>query len=173
MRFSTALLRSWRSGPTEFGGNLFPAHPSRATLLLVKLLIEFEDTPGAHELAGGGGDLAAFLSFAAMRGFGAQHPLIALADRLHDAFGVPIGPFTVFYEAEPEDSEDREKLALAWQDVTTLDAAVSAALVAVNDEQCMALVRRAGTPAVFDDLATLHHDLAANPDTRIRMTYAL
>lgn len=139
----------------------------------MQLLIEFEDTPGAREIDGGGSDLAAFLSFAAMRGFGAQHPLIALADRLHSAFQVPIGPFTVFYEANPQDAEDREKLELAWQDVSTLDSAVSAALTAADDDQCTALVRRSGTGAVFDDMAALHALLRQHPHSRIRMTYAL
>ncbi len=101
----------------------------------MKLLFEANDGKGASELPGGGNDLAAFLSFASMRGFGANHPLIALADRLHDTYRVPMGPLSMFYEAEPDDAEDREKLALAWQDAADLAAALSRLLAASGGEQ--------------------------------------
>ena len=67
--------------------------PRRArTLLVMQLHVEVEGN-AAMPLAipGGGAEFVAFISFANSRGFGAQHPYIALADRLHDAFGVSLG----------------------------------------------------------------------------------
>jgi hypothetical protein len=96
----------------------------------VQLFLEIEGGPGSVTLPGGGAALVAFMSFAVSRGFGATHPLIALADRLHDAHHVRLGPLTTFYDAAAEDAEDREKLELAWQPAgpprESLDALIAA-----------------------------------------------
>ena len=47
----------------------------------MQLWLEVEGIPARFELPGGGSALVAFMSFAVSRGFGATHPLIALADR--------------------------------------------------------------------------------------------
>ena len=83
----------------------------RLLSFLVQLWLDIEGRPGRFELPGGGSALVAFMSFAVSRGFGATHPLIALADRLHDEHRVRLGALTTFYEAEPEDSEDRENIS--------------------------------------------------------------
>lgn len=141
----------------------------------MKLLFELEGGDGAQELPGGGNDLAAFLSFAAMRGFGANHPLIALADRLHDTHRVPMGPLSMFYEAEPEDAEDREKLELAWQDARDLANSLSRLLTASDDRQVLALIERASAPSLLADLAALNElaTAAATSHQNVRMTYVL
>ena len=81
----------------------------------MQLWLDIEGSPVRRELPGGGSQLIAFMSFAVSRGFGATHPLIALADRLYSEHNVRMGPLTTFYEAEAEDSEDREKLEMTWQ----------------------------------------------------------
>lgn len=139
----------------------------------MQLFLELTAEPGPIELTQGGADLAAFLSFAAMRGFGAQHPLIALADRLHGVYAVPMGPLSHFYEAEPEDSEDRERLELAWQPASTLSEALTRALEASTDAQAVSLLARAGTPTVFEGMQELLALLQRQPNSKARMTYAL
>src|SRR5690606_38334283 len=64
----------------------------------VRLTMEIEGEQAPATLPGDGRDLVAFMSFAVVRGFGAQHPLIALADRLHANHGVRLGPLTTFYD---------------------------------------------------------------------------
>ncbi len=86
-------------------GSPFPVR--RLLSDVVQLWLDIEDTASRLELPDGGQALVAFMSFAVSRGFGATHPLIALADRLHDEHRVRLGALTTFYEAEPEDSEDR------------------------------------------------------------------
>ena len=142
----------------------------------MRLQLETEGQPGSFTPPGDGAALAAFLSFAVSRGFGAQHPLIALADRLHDQFHVKFGPLTTFYDAVAEDEEDREKLEQAWQEAGPLRDAFEQSLCAMHsDEQCQALVRRAQAedlPAEAQSLiAPLRAAEAAN--ARVRLVYAL
>jgi len=142
----------------------------------MRLWLEVEGEPGRIGLPGEGADLVAFLSFAVSRGFGAAHPLIALADRLHDEHRVRMGPLTTFYEAEPEDQEDVEKLELAWQDPAPLrDELRKAAAAITSDPQAAALAARTNAPG----LAAQARALAAALDSpiaagrRVRMVYAL
>lgn len=142
----------------------------------MRLRIETEGQDPPAELPGNGEALIAFMSFAVSRGFGAVHPLIALADRLHDQFGVRLGPLTTFYEEEAEDDEDREKLELAWQEAEPLQACLDAVVGALkSDEQCQALVRR-GNAEDLAAQATAARDLlaaAAANGWRVRLVYAL
>ena len=142
----------------------------------MQLWLEIEGQPGRLELPGGGSALIAFMSFAVSRGFGATHPLIALADRLHSEHAVRFGPLTTFYEAEAEDSEDREKLELAWQEPAALAAElrkVAAAIAA--DPMCETLARRGGGCAIPEEAAALAALLEAPgaAGTRVRLVYAL
>ncbi|GMV84384.1 MAG: hypothetical protein AMXMBFR80_02420 [Dehalococcoidia bacterium] len=142
----------------------------------MRLWLEVEGEPGSIELPDGGSDLVGFLSFAVSRGFGATHPLIALADRLHDAHRVRMGPLTTFYEAEAEDQEDVEKLEMAWQDPAPLRDELAKVIAALeSDEQAAALVRRAGAERLGAQAAALVSALepliAAR--RRVRMVYAL
>ncbi len=126
--------------------------------------------------ADGGPDLVAFMSFAVMRGFGAQHALIALADRLEREHRVGLGPLTTFYAAGPEDSEDREKLELAWQEAGPLVESLEATIRAIGvDAQCQALVRRAEAPGLAEQMQSLVAPLqaAATENARVRMVYEL
>ena len=114
----------------------------------VQLWLEVEGDPGRFELPGGGSELIAFMSFAVSRGFGATHPLIALADRLHDEHKVRMGPLTTFYEAEAEDAEDREKLELALQDPAPLAAELREAAARHRDRPGLRHLR---TPRRFSE----------------------
>lgn len=142
----------------------------------MRLELEVEGQDARFTPPGGGAALAAFLSFAAMRGFGAQHPLLALADRLHDRFHVKFGPLTTFYEATPDDDEDREKLEQAWQDPGPLREALEACACAMaSDKQCQALLRRADAIDLQREAASLAAPLNAAQDAgaRVRMVYTL
>lgn len=142
----------------------------------VQLWMEVEGLAGRVEAPSGGGQLVAFMSFAVMRGFGAQHPLIALADRLHDVHKVRFGPLTTFYEAEAEDAEDREKLEMAWQEAGPLAASIEAIRSAIpGDEQALALLKRAGADSLVEQAEGLLPALqdAEAAGRRVRLVYAL
>lgn len=141
----------------------------------MQLWLEVEGRPGRLELPGGGSALVAFMSFAVSRGFGATHPLIALADRLHDEHHVRLGALTTFYEAEPEDSEDREKLEMAWQSPDTLLTDLDGiARAFASDPLCTTFARRADAEALPDEAAALRVLLAGVGDgSRVRLVYAL
>lgn len=141
----------------------------------VQLWLEIENSPGRRELPGGGSALVAFMSFAVSRGFGATHPLIALADRLHDEHRVRLGALTTFYEAEPEDAEDREKLELAWQAPATLREDLDGiARAFAADPMCATLARRGDAAALPGEAAALRALLDSAPaDARVRLVYAL
>jgi hypothetical protein len=116
------------------------------------------------------------MSFAVSRGFGAVHPLIALADRLHDEHHVAIGPLTTFYEAASGDSEDAEKLDLAWQHAAPLRQSLEGLVAALRaDPQAAALERRAAAGAVGEQAAALLPCLgrAEARGARVRLSYAL
>jgi hypothetical protein len=142
----------------------------------MRLTVEIEGNGIAPALPSDGADLVALMSFAVVRGFGANHPLIAFADRLHDVHHVRLGPLTTFYEAKAEDAEDREKLELSWQPAAALAeslAAISAALA--SDAQLRALVHRAGSADLAAQIATLQAQLAAPAadGKRVRLGYEL
>jgi len=125
---------------------------------------------------GGGAALIAFMSFAVSRGFGATHPLIALADRLHDTHRVRLGPLTTFYEADAEDSEDVEKLELAWQPAAELADALTQLAAALDaDPLAATLARRGMAEPLRDEAAALASSLAAPAaeGARARLVYSL
>lgn len=127
-------------------------------------------------LPGEGADLVAFMSFAVVRGFGAQHPLIALADRLHAAHGVKMGPLTTFYDGSVEDEEDAEKLELAWQASAPLHEALARTAQALETDAVAAtLARRAGAPGLLDQVYALLGPLerAEARGARVRLVYTL
>jgi hypothetical protein len=116
------------------------------------------------------------MSFAVMRGFGATHPLIALADRLHDEHDIRMGPLTTFYEAEAEDAEDREKLELAWQEPAFLREQVRKLAAAFEtDPMLTTLARRAGAESLPGEASGLAEllDPAAGAGGRVRLVFAL
>lgn len=138
----------------------------------MELIVEVEGGEAAS-LPGGGADLVAFMSFCVMRGFGAQHPLLALAERA-EAMGVAMGPLTLFYAADVEDSEDREKAGLAWQEAGPLAAAVGGLLgMLAVDEPAVAFVRRAAAGGLGDDLLLLQAIArrAESEGVRLRLLY--
>lgn len=155
--------------PRSVGGSLLPSLP-------VQLWLEIEGEPGRLELPGQGSQLIAFMSFAVSRGFGAQHPLIALADRLYEQYRVRMGPLTTFYEAEAEDAEDMEKLDLAWQDAPPLREELLKMGEAIpGDELCVTFLRRANSPGLVAEAEALA-GLLERPATegkRVRLVYAL
>jgi hypothetical protein len=147
------------------------AYPRRA----MRLVCESEATHRVFVPEGGGEALIAFMSFALSRGFGAAHPLIALADRLHEVHGVRLGPLTNFYDARIEDAEDAEKRELTWQDAEELAETLGALVKAVGlDGQCAALMRRGGAATLACEAnALLTHLRAEPPGARVRLGYEL
>ncbi|HMO96787.1 MAG TPA: hypothetical protein PKD27_11770 [Tepidiformaceae bacterium] len=142
----------------------------------MRLRVEVEGQPTAIDLPGDGAELVALMSFAVSRGFGATHPLIALADRLHDKHHVRWGPLTIFYEAEAEDAEDNEKLEMAWQPAGPLrEELVKLAAAIAADEQSQTLVRRAAAEAVPAQATALAAALepAIAEGRRVRLVYDL
>ena len=150
----------------------FSRYPQHTLELMVEIEGEGPQPPLPHD----GANLVAFMSFAVMRGFGAQHPFIALAERLHGAHRVSLGPFTTFYEARIDDAEDAAKLEHAWQDLSPLHAsAVAIARALEGDPQCQALVRRAAADGLADEVAALAAILSGceDPNARVRLSYRL
>jgi len=142
----------------------------------MQLIVEAEGDGGARPLQGGGEALVALMSFAVVRGFGAHHPLIALADRLQGQHGVRLGPLTTFYDATVEDSEDVEKLELAWQDAADLRETLSGIADALtSDPQAQALVERADARELRSQVGTLSEAVhaAAVAGRRVRLSYVL
>lgn len=138
--------------------------------------MEVEGDSDAVTLPGDGRDLVAFLSFAAMRGFGAQHPLIALADRLHAGHGVRMGPLTTFYDRTVEDLEDAEKIELAWQPAGPLRASLAALVAGLETDQlARTLAERAHSPGIGAQAAALLAplDRAHADGRRVRLVYEL
>jgi len=127
-------------------------------------------------LPGDGAALIAFMSFAVSRGFGATHPLIALADRLHDTHRVRLGPLTTFYEAEAEDAEDREKLELAWQEPKPLRESLEALLGAIETDEGARVLLRRGDAETLPEQAAAARDQAKSAEKfgcRVRLVYSL
>lgn len=142
----------------------------------MRLRVEVEGAPEVLELPGGGAELVALMSFAVSRGFGATHPLIALADRLHEHHHVRWGPLTTFYEGEPEDSEDVEKLEMAWQDAEPLREELVKLVGAIeSDEQARTLARRGSAEAVLAQARALAAAIepAISRGQRVRLVYDL
>jgi hypothetical protein len=142
----------------------------------VRLCLDIEGSPARRELPGDGSHLIAFMSFAVSRGFGATHPLIALADRLYSEHNVRMGPLTTFYEAEPEDAEDREKLDMAWQEAGPLcDELRKLAAAVQTDPLCQTFARRGEAEQLGEQALALVEILEAPAagGARVRLVYAL
>jgi hypothetical protein len=142
----------------------------------VRLRIEVEGSSPGEPLPGDGAALIAFMSFAISRGFGATHPLLALADRLHDEHHLRLGPLTTFYEGDPEDGEDREKLEMAWQQAGPLRESLDALATAVEtDEQAQRFARRGGAEGLPAQARAAGTQVAAaeREGRRVRLVYAL
>lgn len=142
----------------------------------MRLVVEIEGLGVQPEVAGGGGDLVALMSFALSRGFGAIHPLIALADRLHDFHRVPMGPLTTFYEADAEDAEDVAKFEMAWQDPRPLRDILALIASAIRDDEVThALVMQAGAETLAEQCEAVNELLerAGAVGARVRLGYHL
>ena len=141
----------------------------------MRLTVEVEGEGDAGALPGEGATLVAFMSFAAVRGFGARHPLIALSERVAE-LGVRLGPLTTFYERGPEDAEDEANLERAWQDAPPLAASLGALAAALaGDERAGVLVGRAGAESLGEEAEALRAiaGRAGRAKRRVRLTYEL
>jgi hypothetical protein len=142
----------------------------------MRLVLEIQGLGVQPEIAGGGAALVALMSFALARGFGATHPLIALADRLHGVHGIPMGPLTTFYEADIEDAEDVAKFEMAWQDPGPLAQALTSIATAIrNDPETRSLAEQAGAealPAQCEEVVGLLGRADANR-AKVRLGYHL
>jgi hypothetical protein len=141
----------------------------------VKLLCEIEGRDSTVLLPGDGAALMAFMSFAVTRGFGATHPLIALAERVQHLHRAALGPLTTFYDRNEEDSEDREKRELTWLPAANLAAALRTLETATRDDaQSRALLARAGAEDLPSQAAALAAALETAPaGARARIGYEL
>lgn len=141
----------------------------------MRLTVEIEGEGEAGALPGEGAALVAFMSFAAVRGFGARHPLIALSELVAD-LGVRLGPLTTFYERRPEDAEDEANLERAWQEAAPLAASLEALDTALaGDERAAVFVRRAGAETLAAEASALGvvAGRAGRAKRRVRLTYEL
>jgi hypothetical protein len=142
----------------------------------MQLHVEIEGEPGPLAIPGDGADLVALMSFAVVRGFGAEHPLIALAERFHIEHHLRLGPLTTFYEGTIEDAEDREKLELAWQPAASLlETLDGMSDVLRTDDHCRTLIDHAGTPGLPGQVRALADGIrqAASAGRQIRLSYTL
>ena len=140
----------------------------------MRLMVEIEGE-GEVALPGEGRALVGLMSFAVVRGFGAEHPLIALAERLA-ACGVRLGPLTTFYERAPEDAEDEANLERAWQPAAELRATADVLVRTLEtDAQAGSLARRAGAETLAEEARALLVPLgkAEAAGRRVRLTYEL
>ena len=141
----------------------------------MRLIAEAEGEARGAAIPNGGATLVAFLSFAAARGFGARHPLIALAE-LAARRGVPLGPLTTFYERRPEDAEDEANLERAWQEAGPLAASLAALRALLAEEaDAGALLWRGGAGTLAQEAAALEAfaEAAGRAGRRVRLTYEL
>lgn len=142
----------------------------------MELRVEVEGDGQTLSLPESGAVLVAFMSFAVARGFGAEHPYLALADRLETEHGVRLGPLTTFYEGRVEDAEDAEKLEMAWQDAGRLMETLTGMEAALaSDARCGILLERAGARALPRQVAALRTvaAAAASQGQRVRLSYTL
>jgi hypothetical protein len=163
-----------KSEPLVLGRSLFPV--PHLTSYFVQLWLQIDGSSDRLELPGGGSALIAFMSCAVSRGFGASHPLIALADRLHDEHKVRMGPLTTFYELAAEDAEDLEKLELAYQEPALLAEELSKLVAAMTtDPMCQTFARRGDALAIEEQARSLEGLLqpAIAEGRRVRLVYAL
>jgi len=142
----------------------------------MELSVEVEGAESPMCLPEGGEALIGFMSFAVARGFGAEHPFLALADRLETEHGVRLGPLTTFYEGRVDDAEDAEKLDMAWQDAGQLAeslARMSAALGADGRfPELLSMANAEGLPGQAETLRSIA-EAAAKEGRRVRLSYAL
>jgi hypothetical protein len=139
-----------------------------------EVIVEAEGADARPAFHHDSSDLLSFLSFAAAERYGAVHPLAALANRLRKEKHIDTRPFWDFYDADPEDEQDREQLARLWQAPGPLAEAATASAAALRDDA--ALARLAGDfpalPDLLEDLAAFARR-AAESGTRVRVTYRL
>lgn len=146
----------------------------------MRLTVEIESDGGASSLAmatipNEGATLVAFMSFAVLRGFGAVHPMLTLAERVA-AGGVRMGPLSTFYDATVEDAEDRERLEHAWQEAAPLAEALGGLAAALRDDpEAAAAALRAGAADLLAEVEALRPMVsdAAAAGRIVRLSYTL
>src|SRR5690606_7040955 len=129
----------------------------------MELSLEIEGLGVQPGLPGGGASLVAFMSFAVVRGFGADHPLIRLADQLHAQHEVRLGRLSNFYEGRIDDDEDAEMLEMTWQRAGPLRESLRAmtAVFERGENGILGLLREAGAEDLPGQVAAL--DAALEP----------
>lgn len=120
-------------------------------------------------------DLVNFMSFAVAYDYGSTHELAQLAQVLRRELGVKLTPLTNFYDAEPEDDEDRERLAKAWQEAGPLRETCERILRAFEEHGSRLRPLTASATGLEPLLAQLR-DLAGwaqERGSRVRLSYRL
>lgn len=142
----------------------------------MRLSLEIETVNGpvrTHEI---GSDLVALMSFAVVRDFGAQHPLITMAERLAGSLGVRLNPLTNFYERQPEDDIDEKNIELTWQDPSSLEVTLLGLGRALNEDSEVKLLAKQGrVDNLKIEIETMLPLLsqAARDGRRVRLLYDL
>jgi hypothetical protein len=145
--------------------------PAPSTPHALRLVVEVEGR-GAVPVPGNGATLIAFMSFCVVRGFGAVHPFLALADLLAEDHRVRLGPLTVFYDGTVDDAEDAEKLDAAWQEAGPLhDTLAAVVAVLASEPTAQALARRAGANDLAEQAASVRDITATAAGARVRLSY--
>jgi hypothetical protein len=139
-----------------------------------ELLVESSDREQPAQFEDPTADLVSFISFVVAERYGSTHPLSLLAARLRRGKRVDLGPFWEFYDANPEDDEDRAHLERIWQPAAALAACAGtcAALLRTDAELAAYAEGFPLLPELLEDLSTYAAE-AAKRDARVRMTYRL
>ena len=138
----------------------------------------FETDPPAPQPAafeGDSSDLVNFMSFVVAYDYGSTHELAQLAQVLRRELAVKLTPLTNFYDAEPEDEEDRRRLDQAWQDAGPLRETCDQILRAFAAHPARLRPLTVSAPNLEDLLGHLR-DLAASAGDRgamVRLSYKL
>jgi hypothetical protein len=143
----------------------------------MQLTVEIEGEGPRGPLPGDGADLVALMSFAVVRGFGAEHPYMEIIDRLHLDYDMRLGPITTFYEGTVEDEEDAAKFELAWQDAGRLRESLEAMErgLSAGDTALDALIAEVRGEGLREQVAAVRA-IAAEAEAlgkKIRLSYVL
>jgi hypothetical protein len=120
-------------------------------------------------------DLVNFMSFVVAYDYGSTHELAQLAQVLRRELGIRLTPLATFYDAEPEDDEDRERLEKVWQEAGPLRETCERILRAFA-ERGERLHELSSSAPRLEDLLRQLASLAARAEergARVRLSYRL
>jgi hypothetical protein len=115
------------------------------------------------------------MSFVVAYDYGSTHELAQLAQVLRRDLGVRLTPLATFYDAEPDDDEDRERLEKAWQDAGPLRETCENVLRAFAEHGPRLRPMAQSAPRLEDLLRQLASlaSAAEQRGARVRLSYRL